>query len=151
MSECSNNTTLDEVLQYYEAYHELVKILYTPENIIDLHMKPVQIAIIHNTRVLHGRTAIQDSGQSSKRWFQINYMDWDGTFSRLRVLQRKLGLKTPYLHEQPNDFFELRADSLKCCDDVLSCTYLLYFSHYLYLHNHIQGLRLICSCCKFEF
>ena len=105
MSECNNNTTFDEVWQYYEAYHELVKILYSPENIIDLHMKPGQIAVIHNTRVLHGRTAIADSGQPSKRWLQIIYMDWDGIFSRLRVLKKKLGLNTPYLHEQSNDFF----------------------------------------------
>ena len=105
MSECNKSTTLEEVLQYYEAFHELVKILYAPENIIDLHMKPGQIAVIHNTRVLHGRTAIEDSGKSSKRWLQINYMDWDGIFSRLRVLQTKLGLKTPYLHEQSNYFF----------------------------------------------
>ena len=105
MSECNNNTTFDEVWQYYEAYHELVKILYSPENIIDLHMKPGQIAIIQNTRVLHGRTAIADSGKPSKRWLQIIYMDWDGIFSRLRVLQKKLGLNTPYLHEQSNDFF----------------------------------------------
>ena len=105
MSECNNNTTFDEVWQYYEAYYELVKILYTPENIIDFYMKPGQIAIIHNARVLHRRTAVADSGQPSKRWLQIIYMDRDGIFSRLRVLLKKLGLKTPHLHEQSNYFF----------------------------------------------
>ena len=63
-------------------------------------MKPGQIAIIENTSVLHGRTTIADSGKPSKRWLQIIYMDRDGIFSRLRVLQKKLDFKTPYLHEQ---------------------------------------------------
>ena len=100
MSECNNNTTFDEVWQHYEAYYELVKILYSPENILDFYMKPGQISIIQNTRVLYGRTTIADSGKPSKRWLQIIYMDWDGIFLRLRVLQKKLGFKTPYRHEQ---------------------------------------------------
>ena len=80
MSECNNNTTFDEVWQYYEVYYELVKILYSPENIIDFYMKPGQIAIIQNIRVQHRRTAVADSGQPSKRWLQIIYVDLDGIF-----------------------------------------------------------------------
>ena len=106
MSEiCNSSTTPDEVLQFYEAYHEFMNILYAPENIVDLQMKPGDVALIHNTRVLHGRTAVETTGEPLKRWIQIAYMDWDGIFSKLRVLQKKLALKTPYLQEQSNDFF----------------------------------------------
>ena len=105
MSECNKDTSPDELLDFYEAYNELMKLLYAPENIVDLYLKPGQIALIQNTRVLHGRTAIEATGEPVKRWLQIMYMDWDMIFSKLRVLQKKLGLDTPYLPEQFNDFF----------------------------------------------
>lgn len=105
MSESDNYRSVDEILQFHDAYDELMKILYAPENIVDLHMRPGQIAVLQNTRVLHGRTAIDTTAGPLKRWIQVTYMDWDAIFSKLRVLQRKLGLKTPHLHEVSNDFF----------------------------------------------
>ncbi|XP_028404275.1 gamma-butyrobetaine dioxygenase-like isoform X2 [Dendronephthya gigantea] len=105
MSEIDKYTTVDQLLQFHDAYHELMKILYAPENTVDYHMSPGQIAVIQNTRVLHGRTALDTTAGPLKRWIQVTYMDWDAVFSKLRVLQRKLGLKSPYLHEVSNDFF----------------------------------------------
>ncbi|XP_028411912.1 gamma-butyrobetaine dioxygenase-like isoform X3 [Dendronephthya gigantea] len=105
MSEIDKYTTVDQLLQFHDAYHELMKILYAPENTVDYHMRPGQIAVIQNTRVLHGRTALDTTAGPLKRWIQVTYMDWDAVFSKLRVLQRKLGLKSPYLHEVSNDFF----------------------------------------------
>jgi gamma-butyrobetaine dioxygenase len=105
MSKHYRDKTPDEVLQFYESYHELLKILYTSENIIDVLLRPGQMALYQNTRVLHGRTAIESTGFPIKRWLQIAYMDWDAIFSRLRLLQKKHGLKAPYLHEQSDEFF----------------------------------------------
>jgi alpha-ketoglutarate-dependent taurine dioxygenase len=105
MSKHYKDKTPDEVLEFYEAFHQLMKLLYAAENIIDIHMQPGQMALYQNTRVLHGRTAIESTGIAAKRWLQISYMDRDTIFSRLRFLHKKLGLKTPYLHEQSNNFF----------------------------------------------
>ena len=58
-----------------------------------------------NNRVLHGRSAFEATGGTMGRWLQGIYFEWDVIFSKLRVLQRKLGLKTPYLSEQSDDFF----------------------------------------------
>ena len=44
--------------------------------------------------------------ESKARWLQGIYFDWDLVFSKLRVLHEKLGLKSPHLPEQPDDFFK---------------------------------------------
>ena len=88
---------------------------------------------------------LQKDGFKSTTWIGMEY------FQGFESCKENLALKHLTSTNSQTTFFELRTDGLKCCDDVLSCTYLLYFSHYLYLHNHIQGLRLIYSCCKFDF
>ena len=62
--------------------------------------------MFHNDRVLHGRTAFESTAEKPMaRWLQGMYFDWDVVFSKLQVLQMKLGLKTPYLPEQSDDYF----------------------------------------------
>ena len=88
---------------------------------------------------------LQKDDFKSTTWIGMEY------FQGFESCKENLALKHLIFTNSQMTSSELRADGLKCCDDVLSCTYLLYFSHYLCLHYHIQGLKLICSCCKFEF
>ena len=104
-SESKGDCTPDELLAFYDACYLLSKALYDPNNIIDIHLKSGQIAMFHNNRVLHGRSAFEGTGGPMTRLLQGIYFEWDVIFSKLRVLQGKLGLKTPYLPEQSDDFF----------------------------------------------
>ena len=105
-SESKRGYTPDELLEFYDASCVLAKNLQEPDNVIDIHLKSGQIVMFQNNRVLHGRTAFKTTaGEPKARWLQGMYFDWDIVFSKLRVLQRKLALKTPYLPEQSDDFF----------------------------------------------
>lgn len=105
-SESKGGYTPDELLAFYDAAYTLTKGLKDPKNVIDFHLKSGQIAVFHNTRVLHGRTEfVTTAGKSTARWLQGIYFDWDLIFSKLRVLHEKLGLKSPHLPDQSDDFF----------------------------------------------
>ncbi|CAB4003719.1 gamma-butyrobetaine dioxygenase-like [Paramuricea clavata] len=105
-SDSKGDCTPDELLAFYDASYVLMKGLHDPNNVIDIHLKSGQIAMFHNDRVLHGRTAFESTAEEPMaRWLQGMYFDWDVVFSKLQVLQMKLGLKTPYLPEQSDDYF----------------------------------------------
>ena len=105
-SKFKSGYTPDELLEFYDASCVFAKELRHPDNVIDIHLKSGQIVIFQNNRILHGRTGFTSTaGQSKARWLQGMYFDWDTVFSKLRVLQRQLALKTPYLPEQTDDFF----------------------------------------------
>ena len=105
-SESKGDCTPDELLAFYDAAYVLTKELEDQKNMIDFRLKSGQIVVFHNTRVLHGRTEIiRSAGESKARWLQGFYFDWDLVFSKLRVLHEKLGLKSPHLPEQSDDFF----------------------------------------------
>ena len=105
MSGSTSDYTPRDVLEFYDAFYRLTKLVYEPENVIDIQLQPGQIAFFQNTRVMHGRNAFEESGLSWSRWLQGMFFEHDVIFSKLRVLQRKLGLKTPRVHELSNDFF----------------------------------------------
>ena len=97
--------TPSELLEFYDAYYKLTKLIYKPENIIDFQLQPGQIALFQNTRVMHGRSAYEGERSTGSRWLQGVFLEHDVIFSKLRVMQRKLGLKTPKIYEQSCDFF----------------------------------------------
>ena len=105
-SESKGDYTPDELLAFYDAAYILTKELQDTKNVIEFRLKSGQIAVFHNTRVLHGRTEfVSVAGKRMARWLQGIYFDWDLIFSKLRVLQKQLGLKSPHLPEQSDDFF----------------------------------------------
>ena len=105
MSGSTSEYTPREVFEFYDAFYQLTKLVYKPENVIDLQLQPGQIALFQNTRVMHGRSAFEGTSVSLSRWLQGMFFEHDVIFSKLRVLQRKLGLKTPRIYKQSNDFF----------------------------------------------
>ncbi|XP_028401270.1 gamma-butyrobetaine dioxygenase-like [Dendronephthya gigantea] len=104
-SESKGDCTPDELLAFYDACYLFTKVLYDSNNIVDMHLKSGQIAMFDNGRVLHGRSEFEATGGPTARWLQGIYFEWDVIFSKLRVLQGKLGLKEPYLPEQSDEFF----------------------------------------------
>lgn len=108
MSDTQNDYSPSEVLAFYDAYYQLTKLLYKSENVVDFQLQPGQIALFQNTRVMHGRSAYEVIGGTSvsaPRWLQGTFFEYDVIFSKLRVLQQKLGLKTPLIYKQSDDFF----------------------------------------------
>ena len=108
MTAANGKSTTEEVLAFYEAYYQLSKLFYSNSNVVNIRLEPGQVVMMNNTRVLHGRTGFQatsESGVKVSRWLQGTYFEWDMVFSKLRVLQKSLGLKTPKLYTESNDFF----------------------------------------------
>ena len=105
-SESKGDCTPDELLEYYDALFVLTSHLKDPKNIIDHRLKPGQIIMFHNDRLLHGRSKlVSPEKKLNERMLQGAYFEWDAIFLRLRSLQKKLGLLTPYLPEQVDEFF----------------------------------------------
>ena len=99
------NATAEETVKFYDAYYQFNQMMYRPENVVHHQLTPGEIIQFHNLRVLHGRTAFTLESEKASRWLHGIYFEWDVVFSKLRVLHGKLGLKTPHLHEQSDDFF----------------------------------------------
>jgi len=79
----------DQVEAYYRGLHYLLRQSEDPELIMHLTLKPGDIAIFDNHRVLHGRTDLTVDGQRWLQWVQIERGDFH---SSLRILADHLGL-----------------------------------------------------------
>lgn len=77
----------DLLLPYYAAYRAFSDMLNSPEYQISFRMKPGDLFIVDNERVLHGRTGFSNAGH---RHLQGCYADRDGLVSRLKVLRREI-------------------------------------------------------------
>lgn len=79
----------DQVEVYYRGLHYLLQQSEDPELILHLTLKPGDIAIFDNHRVLHGRSDLTVDGQRWLQWVQIERGDFH---SSLRILADRLGL-----------------------------------------------------------
>jgi len=79
----------DQVEAYYRGLHYLLRQSEDPELIMHLTLKPGDIAIFDNHRVLHGRSNLTIDGQRWLQWVQIERGDFH---SSLRILADHLGL-----------------------------------------------------------
>lgn len=79
-----------QVEAYYRGLHYLLQQSEDPESIMHLTLKPGDIAIFDNHRVLHGRTDLSVDGQRWLQWVQIERGDFH---SSLRILADRLGLE----------------------------------------------------------
>jgi gamma-butyrobetaine hydroxylase len=69
---------------YYAAYRRLAQIIEDPAMEITFKLKPGELFIVDNTRVLHARKAFSSSGS---RWLQGCYADKDGLLSTLAAIE----------------------------------------------------------------
>jgi gamma-butyrobetaine dioxygenase len=72
---------------YYRALHRFARIIEDPALAVKFRLRPGELFIVDNTRVLHARTAFAGSGS---RWLQGCYADKDGLLSRLAVLEQTM-------------------------------------------------------------
>lgn len=77
---------LDVVDLWYEAYDKFLQISY--ESAVELKTSPGEVFVFNNRRMLHGRTAYEDSAEN-KRHLIGAYVDWDIIYSKMRVLQSR--------------------------------------------------------------
>ncbi len=69
---------------YYRALRNFASIIEDPAMAVQFRLKPGELFIVDNTRVLHARKPFAGSGS---RWLQGCYADKDGLLSRLAVIK----------------------------------------------------------------
>ncbi|XP_069969453.1 gamma-butyrobetaine dioxygenase isoform X2 [Penaeus vannamei] len=79
-----------EAIGWYDAYLTFCDLLYRPENHFTFKLVPGEILIMDNLRILHGRTAYEDTVEGERR-LEGGFWDWDMMRSRRRGLQKRLG------------------------------------------------------------
>jgi alpha-ketoglutarate-dependent taurine dioxygenase len=82
------NIAPDQVEVYYRGLQYLLQQSENPALILHLTLKPGDIALFDNHRVLHGRTDLTVDGQRWLQWVQIERGDFH---SSLRILADRLG------------------------------------------------------------
>jgi gamma-butyrobetaine dioxygenase len=80
----------EAVPAFYAAYRRFAEIIEDPSMELVFKLRPGELFIVDNTRVLHARKAFTGSGT---RWLQGCYADKDGLLSKLAVLEaQSLGI-----------------------------------------------------------
>ena len=73
---------------YYAAYRRLAELIEDPALAVTFKLRPGELFIVDNTRVLHARKAFSSSGS---RWLQGCYADKDGLLSTLAAIEEEEG------------------------------------------------------------
>ena len=74
----------DAMADFYAAYRRFAEILEDPAMEVTFKLRPGELFIVDNTRVLHARKAFSSSGT---RWLQGCYADKDGLLSTLAAIE----------------------------------------------------------------
>ncbi|XP_030380776.1 gamma-butyrobetaine dioxygenase [Scaptodrosophila lebanonensis] len=75
---------LEQVVPWYEAYDKFLQLIQ--DEAVEFKTQSGDIFVFNNLRMLHGRTAYEDSPQN-KRHLVGAYVDWDIIYSKLRTLK----------------------------------------------------------------
>ena len=76
----------DEMEAYYAAYRRFAELIEDPSMEVTFKLKPGELFIVDNTRVLHARKAFSSGGS---RWLQGCYADKDGLHSTLAAIEEE--------------------------------------------------------------
>jgi gamma-butyrobetaine dioxygenase len=76
----------DDMADYYGAYRRFAELIEDPAMEVTFKLKPGELFIVDNTRVLHARKGFSGSG---KRWLQGCYADKDGLLSTLAAIEEE--------------------------------------------------------------
>jgi gamma-butyrobetaine dioxygenase len=87
-SVCAFELDENTIGEYYEAYQHFGKIACDAKFQVTFKMTPGDLYIVNNERILHARTAFDES--VGQRWLQGAYADIDSMRSRLRVFRAGL-------------------------------------------------------------
>ncbi|XP_054730640.1 gamma-butyrobetaine dioxygenase [Anastrepha obliqua] len=75
---------LEDVVPWYEAYDKFIELAYAQT--VEFKITPGEVFAFNNMRMLHGRTAYEDS-PTNKRHLIGAYVDWDIIYSKIRILR----------------------------------------------------------------
>ncbi|KAM3851973.1 gamma-butyrobetaine dioxygenase isoform 2-T2 [Vipera latastei] len=89
------DTPAEKVKPFYAALKDYVDLLNSTDYKYSYKMKPGDIVVFDNWRLLHGRQSYQ-AGAEISRHLEGAYADWDVIMSRLRILQKNV-LRRQYL------------------------------------------------------
>lgn len=78
----------EEVAAYYRGLKRLLALSEDPAQMIHLTLRPGDIAVFDNHRILHGRTELTITGRRWLQWLQIERGDFH---SALRILADRIG------------------------------------------------------------
>jgi [2-(trimethylamino)ethyl]phosphonate dioxygenase len=76
----------DDMADYYAAYRRFAELIEDPAMAVGFKLKPGELFIVDNTRVLHARKSFSGTG---KRWLQGCYADKDGLCSTLSAIEEE--------------------------------------------------------------
>lgn len=76
----------DDMDAYYAAYRRLAELIEDPAMAVAFKLRPGELFIVDNTRVLHARKAFSGTGT---RWLQGCYADKDGLLSTLAAIEEE--------------------------------------------------------------
>ena len=74
----------EDMADYYAAYRRFAELIEDPAMEVAFKLKPGELFIVDNTRVLHARKSFSGTG---KRWLQGCYADKDGLYSTLAAIE----------------------------------------------------------------
>ena len=90
----------EDMADYYSAYRAFAKIISDPALELSFKLDPGECFVVDNTRVMHARSAFElgasepDASEGGAkavgRWLQGCYIERDGLFSEIAVLEKKL-------------------------------------------------------------
>ncbi len=84
----SSDLEAEELATWYRGYTLFARLVADPSFHIEVQLRPGDLFIVDNRRVLHGRTAYDSTGGT--RHLQGCYADIDGLYSTIRVLEAGL-------------------------------------------------------------
>ena len=76
----------DNMEAYYTAYRRFASLIEDPSMQVTFKLKPGELFIVDNTRVMHARKAFSGTGH---RWLQGCYADKDGLLSTLAAIEEE--------------------------------------------------------------
>jgi gamma-butyrobetaine hydroxylase len=76
----------EKVPAFYAAYRRFARLLHDPSMTVGFRLKPGDLFIVDNRRVLHGRRGFS----GGRRHLQGTYADADSLMSKLRVLEKSV-------------------------------------------------------------
>jgi gamma-butyrobetaine dioxygenase len=76
----------EDMADYYAAYRRFAELIEDPAMEVTFKLKPGELFIVDNTRVLHARKGFSGTG---KRWLQGCYADKDGLYSTLSAIEEE--------------------------------------------------------------
>ncbi len=76
----------EDMENFYAAYRSFAELIEDPAMAVTFKLKPGELFIVDNTRVLHARKSFSGSG---KRWLQGCYADKDGLLSTLAAIEEE--------------------------------------------------------------